>query len=63
MENLFFVVDADVDGGYNARAVNEAIFTQADTLDQLKLNIAEAMECHFGDKILPCFDLKFVFAK
>lgn len=59
MENITFIVQEDIDGGYNARAVNAAIFTQADTLEQLNLNIAEAIECHFDDDIIPGFDLKF----
>ncbi|MBS1533223.1 MAG: 2-oxoisovalerate dehydrogenase E1 subunit beta [Bacteroidetes bacterium] len=53
MENLTFNVQGDIDGGYNARAITESIFTQADTLEQLNLNIAEAIECHFDDDILP----------
>jgi hypothetical protein len=63
MENLTFIVEEDIEGGYNARAVGEPIFTQAGTLEQLELNIAEAIECHFNDDNLPCFDLKFICPK
>lgn len=63
MDNLIFIIEKDINGGYNAHADNESIFTQADTLQQLNLNIREAIECHFDDDILPGFDLKFISSK
>jgi len=62
MDNLIFLVEPAGEGGYYARAQSqsESIHTQADTLQQLNLNIADAVECHFDDKILPGFTLKFV---
>jgi predicted RNase H-like HicB family nuclease len=60
MDKLTFIVEQAEKGGYNARAETESIFTQADTLQQLYLNIADAIECHFDDVILPGFTLKFV---
>lgn len=63
MENLLFIVDQAKEGGYNARAENESINTQADTLQYLNLNISEAIECHFDGEILPGFTLKFFDGK
>ena len=60
MNNITFLVNAAEEGGYNARAESESIFTEADTLDELNLNIADAIQCHFDDDILPGFVLKFV---
>ena len=51
-EILFLVEEAD-EGGYTARAVNESIFTEADTLDGLRRNVREAVECHFEDNKAP----------
>jgi predicted RNase H-like HicB family nuclease len=51
-EIIFLVEEAD-EGGYTARAVNESIFTEADTLDELRQNIREAVECHFEDDRAP----------
>jgi len=51
-EIIFLVEEAD-EGGYTARAVNESIFTEADTLDDLRRNIREAVECHFEDNKAP----------
>jgi predicted RNase H-like HicB family nuclease len=47
-EIIFLVEEAD-EGGYTARAVNESIFTEGDTLDDLRRNVREAVECHFED--------------
>jgi predicted RNase H-like HicB family nuclease len=46
---LVFLVEEDPEGGFTARALGEAIFTQADDLDALRRNIRDAVECHFGD--------------
>lgn len=51
-EILFLVTDAD-EGGYLARAVGHDIFTEADSLDELKVNISEAVDCHFEDDAKP----------
>ncbi len=47
-EIIFLVTDAP-EGGYNARALGESIFTEAETLDDLRRNIREAVACHFDD--------------
>jgi predicted RNase H-like HicB family nuclease len=60
MKNLTFIVEEDIDGGFNAKAINESIFTQADTLEQLNLNIAEAIKCHFDTAPLPTSTIEFV---
>jgi predicted RNase H-like HicB family nuclease len=60
MDKLVFIVEDAEEGGYNARAVTESIYTQADTLHQLNLNVADAIECHFDSEILPGFVLKFI---
>jgi hypothetical protein len=45
-EILFLVEEAD-DGGYIARAIGASIFTEADTLDELRANVRNAVACHF----------------
>ena len=45
-EILFTVIEAP-EGGLTARAVGFSIFTEADTLDELRQNIREAVDCHF----------------
>ena len=49
MTELIFIVEEDIDGGYTARAVGESIFTEGETLEELRTNVREAVECHFDD--------------
>ena len=39
---LIFLVEEALEGGYTARAFGESIFTEGDTLEELKTNIREA---------------------
>ncbi len=61
-EIVFFVKESP-EGGYQARAFGHSIFTQAGTMDELKLNVREAVRCHFGDRTeLPVSHLEGVWA-
>ena len=46
-EIIFEVSEDEIDGGYSASALGYGIHTQADTLDDLRRNIREAVECYF----------------
>jgi hypothetical protein len=41
--DIVFCVDKEPDGGYTARALGHAIFTEADTWEELKENIQDAL--------------------
>ena len=59
---IIFSVQKSPDGGHEARAVGHSIFTQADTTDELKLNVREPVRCHFGDwTTLPVIHLEGVW--
>jgi hypothetical protein len=45
-ETLFNVQESP-EGGYEARALGFSIYTQADTLDELKAMVQDAVRCHF----------------
>jgi hypothetical protein len=47
-EVLFLVEDA-VEGGYVARALGHSIFTEADSWEELKASIRDAVRCHFDE--------------
>ena len=49
MNEIFFLIEEDSEGGYTARAidVNYSIFTEGESVEELKKNIVEAMQCHF----------------
>ena len=50
---IVFSVQESPEGGYEARALGHSIFTQAETLEELKLNAEDAVRCHFGDEETP----------
>jgi predicted RNase H-like HicB family nuclease len=48
MAEIVFQVEEDpVDGGWVARALGVGITTQAESLDELKTMIRDALRCHF----------------
>lgn len=47
MTEIIFIVEESQEGGFEARALGHSIFTEAETLDELKQNIREAIHCHF----------------
>ena len=49
MKEIFFIVQEDQESGYTARAVGQSIFTEAETIPELKENIKEALLCHFDN--------------
>ena len=53
MTEVVFLVEEDPEEGYVARALGESIFTEADTLDELRRMIREAVHCHFDESERP----------
>lgn len=53
---IIFTVEDSNEGGYEAKALGFAIFTEAEDLDQLRMNIKEAVLCHFDENELPSFE-------
>ena len=47
---LNFLIDKDPEGGHDAKALGQSIFVQGDTVETLKSNIKDALECHFDAK-------------
>ena len=50
---IIFEVTEVPEGGYDARALGHAFFTQGDNWDDLKAMIWDAVRCHFGEADLP----------
>jgi hypothetical protein len=44
---IVFLVEEDADGGFTARALGQPIFTQADSLPELRKMARDAVRCHF----------------
>jgi len=53
MNEIIFVAEEAPEGGYTAKELGEAIFTEADTQEELKANIKDAIICHFDEDKLP----------
>jgi hypothetical protein len=49
MNEIIFIVTESVEGGFEAKALDHAIFTEADTIEELKQQIREAIQCHFEE--------------
>lgn len=60
MNEIVFLVDEDPEGGYTARALGHSIFTEADTMEELKDVAQEAILVHFEDKIQQTYKIIFV---
>jgi hypothetical protein len=50
---IIFSVQESPEGGYEARALGYPIYTQADTLDELKTKMQDAVRCHFEPQDAP----------
>lgn len=49
MKELIFEIIQDEDGGYVAEALGENIFTQADSWEELRENVREAVNAFYFD--------------
>jgi hypothetical protein len=50
---IIFEVEESPEGGFQARALGHAIFTEADTLEQLREMVRDAVRCHFDPGTAP----------
>ncbi len=53
MNEIIFLVEDAPEGGFTARALGESIFTEADTLPELRLQVQDAVRCHFEEGKAP----------
>ena len=61
MNEIFFLVEDAPEGGFAAKALGESIFTEADSLEELHVNVKDAVRCHFDeDKVPKMICLHFV---
>jgi predicted RNase H-like HicB family nuclease len=49
IKEIIFIVEESLDGGYEVKAIGESIYTEAETIDDLKKNISDAVRCHFEE--------------
>ena len=53
MKELVFEVTQEADGGFVAEALGESIFTEADSWDELRKNVREAVAAFYFDRPPP----------
>jgi alkanesulfonate monooxygenase SsuD/methylene tetrahydromethanopterin reductase-like flavin-dependent oxidoreductase (luciferase family) len=53
MDEIIFLVQESPEGGYEAQALSEAIFTEAETLPELQERVRDAVRCHFEEARRP----------
>ncbi len=46
---IIIIVEESPEGGFIAKALGESIFTEAESMDQLKINVKEAVKTHFEE--------------
>ena len=49
MNEIIFQIEEAAEGGYTAHALGPAIFTEAESLDELRENVRDAVRCHFDE--------------
>lgn len=52
-DDLVFEVTQEADGGFVAECLTASIFTQADTWDELRDNVQEAITAFYGSEARP----------
>ena len=57
-EIIFEVSEDEVDGGYSASALEYGIHTEGETIDEVRSNVREAVECYFDEELLERLDLR-----
>jgi len=48
-EIIFEVIEDEIDGGYSASALGYGIHTDGESLEELRQNVKEAVECYFDE--------------
>lgn len=49
MNEIMVLIEDDPEGGYSAQALGYSIFTEGETVEDVKENIADAVKCHFDE--------------
>ncbi len=52
-DEIIFLVEESPEGGLEAKALDHSIYSEADTLRELKEAVRDAVRCHFEEEDLP----------
>lgn len=52
-KEIIFLVEESAEGGYEARALGHSIYTEGESLAELKAAIRDAVKCNFEEPEIP----------
>lgn len=50
---IIFIVEESPEGGFAARALGHSIFTESESLEELRTMVRDAVACHFDGQTKP----------
>jgi hypothetical protein len=50
---IIFLVESAPEGGFTARALGASIFTEGETVEEIRDSVRDAVRCHFDDDAAP----------
>ena len=53
VKEVIFMVEEASEGGYTARALGYSVFTEADSVNELRAEVLDAVRCHFDESDHP----------
>lgn len=53
MKEIVFLIEESPEGGYETHALGHSIFTEAESLDEIKEMVRDAVRCHFDESDTP----------
>jgi hypothetical protein len=60
MQEIIFLIEDSIEGGFTAKAIGHSIYTESETYESLKTNIIDAVHCHFSDNAKKLIRLHYV---
>jgi hypothetical protein len=52
-KEIILLVEESSEGGYEAKALGYSIYTEGETLEEVKKAIIDAVKCHFEENEMP----------
>ena len=49
MEEIIFMVEESPESGFIAKGLGVSIYTEAETIEELRIAVKDAVNCHFSD--------------
>ena len=50
MEEIIFLVEESSGGGYTAKGLGVSIYTEGDTIEEIRTAVKDAVHCHYDDE-------------